>query len=247
MGLLAVDVTAFGVVMSADSQLVEISDGQSRVPYSRGRQKRDPIIMRVGGGFVGLIGYAGTEVIESLPTSEWIRRFSVAWTNDGIATFCDRLGAQLTSVWQQAGLTSVLEILVSGEVSGDVQFWYVRNSAGIRLDGLHNAPAAQFRVENDLDRNYIPNDAQPGEDKAAVLGRQMYSFRQGVLLPASPVFDGFAQLMGLLYGSGVPGFSPLASLDDVGHYARVRMEFPQASLHLEVRNLWAEGRLACRW
>ena len=52
-----------------------------------------------------------------------------------------------------------------------------------------------------------------------------YSFRQGVLLPASPVFDGFAQLMGLLYGSGVPGFSPLASLDDVGHYARVRMEF----------------------
>lgn len=225
MGLLAVDVTAFGVVMSADSQLVEIVDGETPVIHTRGRQRRNPITTRVGGGFVGLIGFAGTESIESIPTAEWIRRFSVESAADEIDSFCERLGKQLTSVWRRQNVPTVLEILIGGEVSGDVQFWYVRNSAGLRPDGLHHGPAAQFAVENDLDRNYIPRDAAPGEAKDDVLGRNMYSFRQGVLLPASPVFDGFAQLMGLLYGAGVQGFSPLASLDDVGQYARVRMEF----------------------
>ena len=53
----------------------------------------------------------------------------------------------------------------------------------------------------------------------------MFSFRQGVLLPASPVFDGFANLMSVLYTHGVPGFPMMRSLDDVGYYARLRMEF----------------------
>jgi hypothetical protein len=223
VGLLAVDVTAYGVVMSADSQRVEIHGGNNRALQQRGREKRDPIVIRMGGGFVGLVGFAGTEAIESIDTAEWLRRFSSACPQDDVDAFCTRLGARLTEVWRDEKLPTVLEILVSGEVAGDVQFWYVRNSADLGLDGTHNPPADRFVVENDLDRNYIPRDALPGESKAGVLSRMTYSFRQGVLLPASPVFNGFGILMGTLYAHQVPGFA-LASLDDVGHYARVRME-----------------------
>jgi hypothetical protein len=225
MGFLAVDVSAFGVVMSADSQRVDISDGKNQVIKSRGTERRNPIVVRVGGGFVGLVGFAGTEAIQGLETAEWLRRFITDTSGDDVATFCGRLGKRLTEIWLDDGLKTVMEILVSGEVGGDVQFWYVRNSAGLRLNGFHNASADKFAVVNELDDGYIPKDSQPGEAKADVLRRLMYSIRQGVLLPASPVFDGFANLMGTLYGGQVAGFDPMSSLDDVGQYARVRMEF----------------------
>jgi hypothetical protein len=123
----------------------------------------------------------------------------------------------LTGVWQRDGLDSVLEILVTGEVSGDLQFWFVRNS---RVIGDR-----QFNAVNDLDLNYIPAHLAPGETKPDVLARVMFSFRQGVLFPASPVFDGFSMVLGAIYAGNTEGFEPLSSLDDVGHYARVRMEF----------------------
>jgi hypothetical protein len=46
-----------------------------------------------------------------------------------------------------------------------------------------------------------------------------------VLLPASPVFDAFSQLLQTIWIGQVEGFAPLSSLNDVGHFARVRMEF----------------------
>jgi hypothetical protein len=67
MGLLVVDVTAHGVVMSADSQRVEIREGAFSVDATRGRV-RNPIIVRDGGGFVGLIGFVGTEQVEGIET-----------------------------------------------------------------------------------------------------------------------------------------------------------------------------------
>ena len=62
MGLLAVDVTGFGVVMSADSRRVEIEGGQNRVlpPRAARRERRNPITVSWAGGFTGLIGFAGT-------------------------------------------------------------------------------------------------------------------------------------------------------------------------------------------
>jgi hypothetical protein len=53
----------------------------------------------------------------------------------------------------------------------------------------------------------------------------MYSFRQGVLLPAAPVFDAFSQILTMLYVHGIDGFEPVASLDDLAYFARQRMEF----------------------
>jgi hypothetical protein len=58
--MLAVDVTARGVVMSADSQRVEILPGENRIETT-GWETRNPIVIRTGGGFVGVIGSPGTE------------------------------------------------------------------------------------------------------------------------------------------------------------------------------------------
>jgi hypothetical protein len=224
VGLLAVDVTTHGVVMSADSQPVEIRDGVNHIDMSAAHRTRNPIIVRVGGGFVGLVGYAGTEHVDGMDTARWLRRFDREWPDDDLGTFCHRLAQSLTEVWRRDGMRSVLEILVTGETGGELQFWFVRNSQGLRPDGRHEAPAEVFDAQDDLDA-YLRADGRPGEGKDALLARRTYSFRQGVLLPASPVFDGFSNLMEVLISGGVPGFEPLASLDDVGQFARVRMEF----------------------
>lgn len=224
MGVLAVDITVHGVVMSADSQRIQILGGENRV--ESGDRRRNPIVVRTGGGFVGLVGFAGTERIDSIETAEWLRRFGSEWPEDDLATFCNRLAVTLTDAWQQTAAASVLEILVAGEVAGDVQFWYVRNSTGLRdADWKHEDPEDTFICEPDLDKNYISQDRQQGETKEDVLRRTMYSFRQGVLLPAAPVFDAFGEVMGNVAARRVEGFAPLASLDEVGHFARVRMEF----------------------
>lgn len=58
-----------------------------------------------------------------------------------------------------------------------------------------------------------------------MLNRVTFSFRQGVLVPGAHVFNAFASLLQTMYEGGVPGFAPVASLDDLGQFARVRMEF----------------------
>jgi hypothetical protein len=230
VGLLAVEVSAHGVVMSADSQRVEILGGENRVLDSGGSRSRNPIVLRSGGGFVGLVGFAGTEQIESRPTAEWLRQYSKAWPDDDVGTFCSRLAEKLTDVWRRDGLPSVMEILVTGEVAGDPQFWFVRNSQGLReADLTHEPPASSFVTRNDLDDpldGYIRRARIPGkESKDDVLNRITFSFRQGVLVPGAAVFTGFEAILRSMYEGRVAGFAPVASLDDLGHFARVRMEF----------------------
>src|SRR4051812_38415683 len=50
------------------------------------------------------------------------------------------------------------------------------------------------------------------------------SARASCCRPA-PVFDAFGSLMSEMYVNSVGGFAPLKSLDDVGQFALVRMEF----------------------
>lgn len=214
MGLLAVDVSAYGVAMSADSQLVEIRPGENRVLDPGGSRSRNPIVIRSGGGFVGLVGFAGTEEVEGKSTADWVTQFSAAWPSDDVGTFCDRLAATLTEVWQRDRLESVLEILVTGEVNGDVQFWFVRNSDGL-LEGtwMHGPLRKSFWARNDLDASdgYVataranPDLGLAGASKDQVLERVTFSFWQGVLVPASAVFQGFRDILNAMYQGGVPG------------------------------------------
>jgi hypothetical protein len=215
--------------MSGDSQPVTILAGENRVAVSTGRRTRNPIVMRVGGGLVGLVGFAGTEHIEGVATADWLERFSATWPTDDVGTFCKRLAETLTDVWRRDGLQSILEILVTGEVSGDVQFWYVRNSEGLRDSDLkHEAPADTFVTKNELDdpdQGYVQRDRLDGETKDELLQRVTYFIRQGVLIPGAPVFNAFQDLLHTMQGGKVEGFASIASLDDLGHFARVRMEF----------------------
>jgi hypothetical protein len=226
MGVLAVDLTAHGVVMSADSQPVEIVEGENRIDDSAGRRVRNPIIQRTAGGFVGLVGFAGTERVEGVRTADWLRRFDGQTSNDDLESFCKRLAETLSDVWQRDGLTSVLEILVAGEIDGEAQFWFVRNSQGLRADGTHHAASATFTPQDDL-AAYLALDGRPGEGKTDLVTRRPrpYSFWQGVLVPSSLVFDAFSALLSTLVVGGVTGFDPIESLDHVGQFARVRMEF----------------------
>jgi hypothetical protein len=226
MGVLAVDLTAHGVVMSADSQPVEIVEGENRIDDSAERRVRNPIIQRTVGGFVGLVGFAGTERVEGVGTSDWLRRFDRQTPHDELESFCKRLAETLSDVWRRDGLTSILEILVTGEIDGEVQFWFVRNSQGLRADGTHKAAADAFTAQDDLNA-YLKLDGRPGEGKTDLVTRRPrpYSFWQGVLMPSSPVFDAFSVLLSTLVVGGVKGFDPIESLDGVGQFARVRMEF----------------------
>jgi hypothetical protein len=68
----------------------------------------------------------------------------------------------------------------------------------------------------------------------------MYSFWQGVIFPASVVFTGFSTTMGTIYATQVAGFIPIASLDALGSYARVRIEFLKR-LYSPTHGIYAAG------
>lgn len=58
--------------MSADSQRVQITAGRQAVLGSGGSWSRNPIIVRRGGGFTGLVGSVGTETIEGVESATWL-------------------------------------------------------------------------------------------------------------------------------------------------------------------------------
>jgi hypothetical protein len=226
MGILAVDVSTLGVVMSADSQPIEALDGETRVLAQAGHLTRNPILLRDEGGFAGFTGYVGTEMMGNTSTADWLAAFGARQAGSSLADYAKALGAELTKEWKRLGLASVLEILISGVEHGDVRFWFVRNSQGLYdHDWTYMAPKQEFDVVDDLDGRYMPRDLRPGQTKEHLLSERMYSFRQGALLPAAPVFDAFSQILTMLYTHGIDGFEQVASLDDLAYFARQRMEF----------------------
>ncbi len=92
MGLLAVDVSTFGVVMSADSQPVEALGGETRVLAQQGALTRCPIVIRNEGGFAGFTGYVGTEEIDGSPTWDWLTAFGSRHAGVSLADYADALG-----------------------------------------------------------------------------------------------------------------------------------------------------------
>jgi hypothetical protein len=132
MGVLTVDVTGFGVVMSADSNPVEALDGETRGLAHPGRwHTRNPIVRRDAGGFTGFTGFVGTETIDGKGMREWLEGFGRKYPSEGLANYISALGQELTDEWNRLGLPSVLEILVSGVEQGEVRFAFVRNSDGL--------------------------------------------------------------------------------------------------------------------
>lgn len=106
VGLLAVDVSTFGVVMSADSQPIEALGGQTRVLTQQGGLTRCPIVIRNEGGFAGFTGYVGTEEIDGSPTRDWLTAFGSRHAGVGLANYAAALGRELTAVWNGASVSS---------------------------------------------------------------------------------------------------------------------------------------------
>jgi hypothetical protein len=227
IGLLAVDVSGLGVVMSADSQPVELLDRETLVLAKAGvRRTRNPILIRDAGGFTGLTGFVGTETIGTAATRDWLTAFGTHHADESLSAYASALGAELTQEWRRLGLSSILEILISGVEDGDVRFWFVRNSDGLYDDDwTYKPPRTEFCVVDDLDGRYVPRDLQPGQTKEDLLRTRIYSFRQGALVPAAQVFDAFGAILGTIYAHRIEGFEPVASLDDLAYFARQRMEF----------------------
>lgn len=175
---------------------------------------------------MGFTGYVGTEAIGKKTTRDWLSSFGTTHPDENLSAYANALGEALTDEWKRQELSSILEILISGVESGEVRFWFVRNSQGLHDDDwTYKAPSKKFQAVNDLDDNYMPRDLRPGQTKEQLLQTRLYSFRQGALLPAAPVFDAFGGILSTIYAHGVDGFEPVASLDDLAYFARQRMEF----------------------
>jgi hypothetical protein len=223
MGLLALDVSRFGVVMSADSQPIDLLDRRFRV--LRGHPQIRPIIIRRAAGFAGFIGYVGRSSIGGRSTREWLERFSANHSADPLGGFCPKLAASLTDEWRRHRLRSGLIIFVSGVEGSEVRFWFIHNTRGLHPDGSYIQPGVTFGATNDFDDNYVAPALAPGQTKEQLLRTRLWFFRNGALVPSSLVFDKFAEIMQTIYVHGIRGFSPIASLDDLGYYDRQRMEF----------------------
>lgn len=225
MGILTLDVSRYGVVMSADSQPVELLDGGNRVTHTRTQRSRNPIVVRRGGGFTGLVGFVGRERIAGKPTREWLEMFSAHHPTDSLSTYCVALAEELSRRWQHQQLRSGLWVFVSGVEGSDVRFWYVCNVGGVNPDGSYIKPRTTFAAVDDLDANYIKRDLAPGQTKSQLLRTRMYLFRNGVLKPSAMVFDAFNNTLQRIYAERIPGFPPVRSLDDLAFLDRQRMEF----------------------
>jgi hypothetical protein len=226
VGLLALDVSRFGIVMSADSQPVELFDGRIRVLRPSDTLRNNPIIVRRGGGFTGLVGYVGREGIEGTGTRSWLEHFSAQHPNDSLPEFCRALADALTRQWRRQHLKSALIIFVSGVEAGEIRFWFIHNTQGLYEPAwTYIRPLPTFQAINDLDVNYVARDLAPGQTKEQLLQTRMYFFRNGVLRPSALIFDAFNAIMRAIYVQQIHGFTPIRSLNDLAFFDRQRIEF----------------------
>ena len=89
---------------------------------------------------------------------------------------------------------------------------------------LYTQIGPEFVCHNDL-ANHLTTYGKPGETLLQLLMRAMALLRNGVLLPAVGLLDGFDKLtQGLMVG-GYEGFSPVGTLDAYADIVRMRSEF----------------------
>ena len=226
MGLLALDVTRVGIVMSSDSQDVLLTEGRC-LPVGVGHRAKDKIITVRCAAFSALVGYVGTERIGDVETRRWLTEFVARHASaTGFAHFCAALGEELSAAWEEGGLDSCMWVFVAGYEDGEARFWYVVNAIGIDELGCYTGVSRSFRVVNDLDETYMPEHLGRGFTKAQVLDQISFHFRNGAIFPGALIFDAFSQMIADIVRLGPPGFGPRCfDLERYAYVARQRMEF----------------------
>lgn len=226
MGLLTVDVTALGVVMTSDMQPIELVDGGLRVLPLNNDTRVKKIIERHGGGFDGLIGYVGTESIAGATVRSFLEAQSSSAPDLPLGEFCRHLAEGLSQAWVDNDLRSCLWVFVAGVAGGEPRFWWAVNGE-LAPSGFYVNIGHQFRVTDDLDMYAVPRAAaQLGvATKSEVLARTTFFFRNGAIVPAANVLDDFEPLVRRLYLGGYPGFPPIETIEAYAAVVRVRQEF----------------------
>lgn len=220
MALLTVDVSPFGIVMTSDSQPVDLH-APNRYVITSPQPIENPIVQATFNSFAGFAGHVGTSQLLGQPTRYWLEQAVAANTANDLDVACQTMAEELTAIWQTQRLETHLSLFLAGFENSEARFWYIGN--GGFPSGEPQFPRA-FTAVDDLDGNWYPLHAEPDETKAQLIIRLNPSFRRGVL-SAALLFDSFTELIAKSLQQGHPEFFPLDSLDRYAAYTRRRFEF----------------------
>jgi hypothetical protein len=236
----------FGIVMASDSLPVTLHAQGWEIP-PHGNRTRDPILPVDASGFVGFAGFVGTEVIAGVPAREWLRGALRRHSSGSLATVCEGLAGDLTSVWEAQPVATHLSVFVAGNDAGLPAFWYVSN--GDVPTGSATSLPTRFEAVNDLGGKHAATKATPSETIGAWVARVPPTFRRGVL-SAADIFDRFGDLVAQVIAepehSQVP---PFDTLDRFARYVMFRFEFtkrlydPKKGIGVPERPAPVQGRI----
>ena len=216
MGLLTVDVTPYGIVMTGDSQPIDLG-GSTWWVNSTATRNRNPVVPLTLSTFRGLVGYVGTEQIDGKPTRQWLEGALAANRAAALSELCTELARALTTIWTNNAVETLLSIFIAGYEGSEPRFWWVSNGE----PPMETVPST-FAAVDDLDGHWFPQHAKAGEKTASELvAKTAPSFRRGVL-EAAVIFDCFRDLVDSLILGGLIGQIP--TLDHFVAYARFRFE-----------------------
>jgi hypothetical protein len=226
MGLLTLDITPVGLVMTSDSQAILLHEESFEVLPERGDRKK--IVRARLSGFRGLLRYVGTESLGDKLVSEWLQSFVLRNQELALADFSAALADSLSAEWRRKELDTCLWVFIAGYENGEACFWFVVNGFLDPSTGLYEHIDQTFFAVNDLDESYIaPRRASdPRLTKQEILTKTVFRFRNGVLVPpTTEIVDAFDVLSDRLHTGRYKGFVALRSLDHFAYIARQRMEF----------------------
>lgn len=211
-------------MLTGDSQPVELRESAFTV-LSAGQERRPCLVSHQGTDFAASVGFVGTEKIGLTDTRAWLQNFCATQTDLNVDAFCEALTTELTSLWNKHGYDTCLWIFIGGVSEGEPIFRAVRNCGpDMDADLLYTRVGADFVHHNDL-ANHLAAYGQPGETLMELLMRSMAFYRNGVLLPAVGLLDGFYNLTQSLVAGGYPGFAPVSTLESYADIVRMRGEF----------------------
>ena len=242
MGLLTADVTPIGVVLTGDSQPVELRESSYTVVPVAGQRRRPCLVAHAGPGFSVALGFVGTEWVGGAGTHSWLERFSAANRALGLDDFCGALSEALTDEWTRHSHDTCLWVFISGASEGRPVFRAVRN-CGPDMDErlLYTEIGPSFCWHDDL-ANHIEMYGQPGESDIQTLWHHMANYRNGVLLPAVEITDRFQRLLEALFTGGSDGFAAVGTLDAYASIVKMRAEFVKRLFDSEKGICTAEER-----
>jgi hypothetical protein len=197
MGLLTADVTPLGVVISGDSQPVELRESAYAVEPATGQHRRPCLTAYGGEGFTAAVGFVGTEQIAGRRTIEWLKDFFASNPGLSLDSFCDRAVEALSAEWERVGCETVLWLFICGATSDHHPFFRAIRNCGPDMDEnlLYTQVGPSFVWHDDL-ANHLSTYGEEGETDFETLTRALALFETAscCLLSrssmASPKFSG---------------------------------------------------------